>query len=135
MKLLVAFIAVLMTLLACDALWLGLAYKPLYMPAMGHLLSPQVNIAAAAAFYALYAFGLSWLIVLPAKTHGDTLDLSLRAGLFGVVAYATYDLTALSVLRDWPLALSLIDMAWGGLITVAAANVACFALKLIRTNH
>lgn len=135
MKLLVAFIAVLLTLLACDAVWLGLAYKPLYLPAMGHLLSPQVNIGAAAAFYALYAFGLSWLIVLPAKTYAGTLDLSLRAALFGVVAYATYDLTALSVLRDWPLALSLIDMVWGGVITVAAANVACLALKLIRTNR
>jgi len=135
MKLLVAFVAVLLTLLACDAVWLGLAYKPLYLPAMGHLLSPQVNIGAAAAFYALYAFGLSWLIVLPAKTYGGMIDLSLRAALFGVVAYATYDLTALSVLRDWPLALSLIDMVWGGVITVAAANVACLALKLIRTNR
>lgn len=135
MKLLIAFIAVVLTLLACDALWLGLAYKPLYLPAMGHLLSPQVNIGAAAAFYILYALGLSWLIVLPAMKSGGGAGLSLRAGFFGLVAYGTYDLTALSVLRDWPLALSLIDMAWGGIISLAAANVAHIALKQIRTNR
>ncbi len=135
MKLFIAFIAVLLTLLACDALWLGLAYKPLYLPAMGNLLSSQVNIGAAAAFYVLYASGLSWLIVLPAMKSGGGAELSLRAGLFGVVAYGTYDLTALSVLRDWPLALSLIDMVWGGIISLAAANVAHVALTLIRTNR
>ncbi len=135
MKLLIAFATVLLTLLACDALWLGLAYKPLYLPAMGHILSPQVNIGAATAFYVLYALGLSWLIILPAMKSNGIAELSLRAGLFGVVAYGTYDLTALSVLRDWPLALSLIDMVWGGIITLAAANVARVALTLIRTNR
>lgn len=135
MKLLVAFIAVVLTLLACDALWLGLAYEPLYLPAMGHLLSPQVNIGAAAAFYVLYALGLSWLIILPAMKSSGIAELSLRAGFFGVVTYGTYDLTALSVLRDWPLALSLIDMVWGGIITLAAANGARVALTLIRTNR
>ncbi len=135
MKLFIAFAASLLTLLACDALWLGTAYKPLYLPAMGSLLSPQVNFGAAAAFYGLYALGLSWLIVLPAIKTDRIADLSVRAGFFGVVAYGTYDLTALSVLRDWPLGLSLIDMAWGGVITLAAANVARIALKMIRTTR
>jgi uncharacterized membrane protein len=49
---------------------------------------------------------------------GTTL---LMGALFGFFAYATYDLTNLATLRDWPWRLSLIDIAWGTAVSAASA--------------
>lgn len=134
MRLALAFVFALLSLLACDFAWLGATLNGLYRPAMGSLMSDQVNFTAAAGFYGLYAFGLAWLIVLPAVASDasvNRLSLTLRAGLLGLVAFGTYDLTGLSVIRGWPLTLSLIDMAWGAVTTAIAANISALGLKLL----
>jgi len=78
---------------------------------------------AAAAFYVLYLAGLVVLVVLPATGASDAL---LRGALFGLVAYATYDLTNQATLRDWPWIVTLADLAWGTFVT-AVASVAAYA--------
>ena len=132
MKLIIAFIVLVLVMMAGDGLWFGLTYNALYVPAMGDLLATKVNFGAALGFYVLYALGLAWLIVLPALTSGGKTGLVLRAAVFGLVAYATYDLTGLAVLRNWPLVLSLIDMAWGAVISLVAALAARLVLKKLK---
>ena len=115
---LAAYAATAAVMLAIDALWLGVIARPLYQQGIGHLMAEQPNWAAAAVFYALYPVGLVVFAVMPEGTPGRA---ALLAALFGLLAYATYDLTNLATLKGWPLGLSLLDMAWGSGVSAVAA--------------
>lgn len=112
-----------------DFLWLGVVARSWYQQGMAHLLAPQPRVAAAAAFYLLYPLGLVIFAVLPAA--GDVPRALVLGALFGLFAYGTYDLTNLAVLRDWPLGLSLLDIAWGASVSAAGAAAGAYALKLL----
>ena len=120
-KYLAAYAGTAAVMVALDMLWLGVIAKPLYQQGIGHLMADQPRIAVAVLFYLLYAAGVVIFAVSP-QTGGTTWPVTLvMAALFGFFAYATYDLTNLATLRDWPLRLVLIDMAWGTLVSTAAA--------------
>jgi uncharacterized membrane protein len=116
-----AYAATLLLMLVLDLLWIGVIAKPLYQQGIGHLMAEQPRLAAALAFYLLYPAGL----VLFAVAQGGPADgwrtAALYGGLFGFFAYATYDLTNLATLRDWPLSLTAIDMAWGTSVSAVCA--------------
>ena len=120
-KYLAAYAGTAAVMVALDMLWLGVIAKPLYQQGIGHLMADQPRIAVAVLFYLLYAAGVVIFAVSP-QTGGTAWPVTLvMAALFGFFAYATYDLTNLATLRDWPLRLVLIDMAWGTLVSTAAA--------------
>lgn len=116
-------------LLLADALWLSLAVGPLYRDALGDRMRPDVAMTPAALFYLLYVFGVVVFVVLPAFVSGKYATATMLGALFGLVAYATYDLTNLSTLKDWPLSLAVIDIAWGVAITTGASLCGLFVLK------
>lgn len=121
-KLFAAWGAALITMVVLDALWLGLIAKPLYQQGIGHLMADKPLILAAVVFYLVYATGIVTFTVWPQlATTGWTRSALLGAG-FGLVAYATYDLSNLATLRGWPLGLSLIDIAWGTTISATSAT-------------
>jgi uncharacterized membrane protein len=97
LKLLALFGLTLVTFLALDALWLGVIARKLYSRELGHLLAPNVRWGAAVIFYLLYVTGLLALVVLP-RAGSPLLHVALLGALFGLVAYATYDLTNLATL-------------------------------------
>lgn len=134
MRFLACAACVLLALIACDAVWLGLSFKPLYQPRMGDLLSATPRFGAAAAFYLLYAAALTRLVIWPvlARAAIDWTHLILNAGLFGLAAYGTYDLTALAVIRNWPLDLSLIDMGWGMVISATACCAGTLTIRRLK---
>ena len=111
--------AIVMVLL--DLLWLGVIAKPLYQQGIGHLMAERPNIAVAVLFYALYAAGIVIFAVTPQSGGSGWITTLVMAALFGFFAYATYDLTNLATLRDWPLKLSLIDIAWGTVVSAVSA--------------
>jgi len=118
---LIAYAGTAGVMLVLDALWLGLVATGWYRQGIGHLMADEPRLGVAALFYLLYAVGVVVFVVAPQgppRSWGTTLGL---AALFGLIAYATYDLTNLATLRDWPLGLSLLDMAWGAVVTTAAA--------------
>jgi len=120
-KYLAAYAGTAIVMVLLDLLWLGLIAKPLYQQGIGHLMADKPNITVAVLFYALYAAGIVIFAVAPhsgGASWGTTLAM---AALFGFFAYATYDLTNLATLRDWPLQLSLIDIAWGSVVSAASA--------------
>ncbi len=128
------FIIVLILLLVLDLVWLGSTIDSLYKPNMPGLVADKPNMIAGAAFYVLYAFGLTALIIHPSlfgPGKVSFLALAAKAALFGLVAFATYDLTGLSVLKNWSLKLSLIDMAWGTFAATTASLGTGFILKLL----
>ena len=115
-----AYAGTLLVMVALDMVWLGVIAKPFYQQGIGHLMAGRPNIAVAVLFYLVYAAGLV-IFVLAAGT--ETLGWSrtlLMGALFGFFAYATYDLTNLATLRDWPVALAALDITWGSFVSAAS---------------
>jgi len=104
----------LFVFLVMDAIWLGLIAQPFYQAQIGFLLAKKANWAAAGVFYLLYVAGLVFFVVEPAlRTRATPGRAALRGAFFGLVAYATYDLTNLATVDRWPIVVTAVDMAWG----------------------
>lgn len=119
---LIGYLGALACFVAIDAVWLGVLMGPHYRAQLGPLLLESPRWPAALAFYLLYGVGLVVFAVLPALQQGGWQRSTRLGALLGTVAYATYDLSNLATLRDWPLGLSLIDIAWGALLSALAAS-------------
>ena len=96
-----------------DAIWLGLIAPKFYRTHLSHLLSDKPNFKAAAIFYLLYILGLGYLAIWPAITDAKLGFAFLNGAVFGLVAYATYDLTNLATLKQWPIKVTIVDLIWG----------------------
>ncbi|MBL8483958.1 MAG: DUF2177 family protein [Rhodocyclaceae bacterium] len=118
--------------LPLDAVWLGVMSPRLYQPALSHLLAEKVDAVAALAFYLLYIAGVVVFAVQPAAPADGWRAAALRAALFGLVCYGTYDLTNQATLRDWPWHVTLIDLCWGAGATAAATLAARRMLRRAR---
>ena len=106
-----------------DMIWLGLIAKNFYQSQIGFLLGP-VNWTAAIIFYLLYIVGIVVFAIHPALIAGSFSKAVIYGALFGFLAYATYDLTNLATIKGWPLLVTVVDLAWGMVLTgsVAAAG-------------
>ncbi|NIM41457.1 MAG: DUF2177 family protein [Hydrogenophaga sp.] len=125
-RLAIAYFATMAVFLALDAVWLSLMASRLYQPAIGHLMAPDVDWLAAALFYPLYILGLLVFAVRPALVEGRAAPALRLGALFGLIAYATYDLTNQATLRDWSWAVTLADLAWGAFVSGSAAGAAAW---------
>lgn len=115
---LLAYAGALLALSACDALWLGWLMPAQYQAWIGHLMHPAPLWPPALAFYLLYPVGIAALAVQPSQRAAQATG---RGALLGLIAYGTYDLTNQATLQGWPIALTLVDMAWGTFISALAA--------------
>ncbi|MGB7474018.1 DUF2177 family protein [Trichococcus sp.] len=106
-----------------DIVWLGVLSKNIYSKYLGHLMAPNVNWVAAIIFYLLFIGGLVFFVIHPALLKGSLQYAILAGGFFGLIAYATYDLTNLATLKDWPITITLIDLAWGTFLNAATAGI------------
>lgn len=125
------YVVTLVATLAMDAIWLTLANKPVYRSAIGDLMLPQFNTAAAVVFYLLFPIGLMIFAIVPAMKGGSLGSALLYGALLGAFAYMTYDLTNYATLRGWTLQLTLIDIAWGTFLCAAASAVAYLVAPLL----
>jgi uncharacterized membrane protein len=133
-KHLVAWAVTFVVLLVIDMIWLGVVAKGMYQEAMGDLMSPNPRLAFAAVFYLIYPVGLLVFAIVPGLAAQGVMRAALMGGLFGLFCYATYDLTNLAVIRNWPLALSFIDIAWGTLVSGVAAAAGAATLRWFATR-
>jgi uncharacterized membrane protein len=124
---LIAYIATLIAMAGLDFGWLSLTSGPIYRNALGAVMSEQPNWAAAVTFYLLYGVGVVLFAVRPALSSGDWRTALLWGALFGLFAYGTYDLTNLATLKVWSLKVSLIDIAWGAVLTGLSSALAAWA--------
>lgn len=117
------YLAALVVFLGLDSIWLVVVAQSFYQEQVGFLLAKEPNLAAATLFYGLFVFGLLYFVVLPAlKVKKIELKKVVGAGgLFGLITYATYDLTNLATVAGWPVEVTVIDLMWG---TFLAATVA-----------
>jgi uncharacterized membrane protein len=113
MKFLTHYLITFIVFFAIDIVWLTLIARKLYARYLGYIMATNVNWIAAVLFYLLFIVGLLVFVIEPALVKPDLAQLIFRAALFGLITYATYDLTNLATLKDWPLNITIIDLLWG----------------------
>jgi uncharacterized membrane protein len=111
-----------LSFLVIDLVWLGFIANDLYRKYLGFIMRPSPNWTAAIIFYLLYLAGLVFFVINPAVMKGSW-KFALFAGMFfGLITYATYDLTNLATLKNWPFLITVIDLVWGttlgGLVSI-----------------
>jgi uncharacterized membrane protein len=110
------YLVLLAAFLAVDALWLGVIASGFYREHLGFLLAEQPNWTAAGIFYLLFVLGIQVFVVVPGLAAGSLPRTLGRAALFGLITYATYDLTNHATVAGWPLRVTLVDLAWGAVL-------------------
>ena len=117
-----------------DMIWLGLVAKGFYRRNLGPLMTPKVNWISASLFYLLFIVGLLVFVVRPALVSEAPLHALFYGALFGLISYATYDLTNLATLKDWPLLVTVADLIWGtflgGVVSFISALLGRTLLRL-----
>jgi uncharacterized membrane protein len=112
-----------------DLFWLVKVAPKLYRKHIGHLMADKINRVGALLFYVVFIVGLVLFVVYP---HRDHVWLGiLYGGAFGLVTYATYDLTNLATLKAWPVTITVIDLVWGTFVTAATSGLVIFILGLL----
>ncbi len=127
---LVALFSTYSLILILDIPWLSIMNKVFYSKNLSHLLSSSPKLLPAAGFYIIYGLALTILIILPALTGSySSSKVFLLAALFGLAAYATYDLTNQATLKNWPLLVTLVDLTWGTLLTAFVGLISFLITK------
>lgn len=117
------FLVTALVFLLIDIVWLAFISPKLYKANIGHLMSDKVNFIAAGVFYLLYVGALLYFVIDPAIAGASVWQGIWRGAFLGLVMYATYDLTNLATLKDWPLKITIIDLIWGTFITSATSGI------------
>ena len=108
---------------AIDMVWLGLVAKDFYRGQIGSLMKSDINWTAAIIFYLLFIVGLVVFVITPAVEKGSWAYALVFGAFFGLITYATYDLTNLATLKDWPILVTLVDLAWGAVLAASVSVV------------
>lgn len=123
LKLLPAYLVTMTVMFVLDIIWLSIVAKPVYQQGIGHLMAAQPNLLFAALFYLIFVFGLVWYGLVPNRNQKGVKKTFIAAATFGFFVYASYDLTNLALLKDWPLGMSLMDITWGTLLSGVSASI------------
>lgn len=121
--------ATFLVFIAIDFLWLGVIARSFYQNQLGSMLRPDIEWVSAVLFYVLYSVAIVFFAVNPSMNQSSLIKPLLIGAFFGIVAYATYDLTNFATLKDWPLAVVLADIAWGAVLTGLVAMISYWMAK------
>ena len=120
---LLKFLITFMVFIVIDLVWLGFIAKNLYKKYLGHLMKKNVNWVAAIIFYGIFIGGLIFFVIDPALEKNSMTYAFMAGGGLGFLCYATYDLTNLATLHQWPINVTVIDLIWGTVLSGTTAGV------------
>jgi uncharacterized membrane protein len=81
----------------------------------------QIRPAPAILFYLLYVAGI---LIFVSGSAAATWRSTLPYGaLFGLFCYATFELTALSLLKHWTWPVVMVDVSWGTFVTALSSTL------------
>jgi uncharacterized membrane protein len=130
-KIILCYLLTTVAFFAVDMTWLGLIAKDLYQKYLGGLLSDHVHWGAAIIFYLLFIAGIFIFVIFPSIEKNSFLNAVLYGAIFGFIAYSTYDLTNYATMKEWPLTIVFIDLAWGSFLTSTVSAVGYYIVKMI----
>ena len=119
---LVAVLIASLVFLIIDVIWLSFATKSFYRPLLGNLILDKPVFWAAGLFYLLYMFGMAVIVIQPCIEPNSLFKALYTGFVFGLVAYGTYNLTNMAVIKDWSPTVVFVDMFWGGFLTAASST-------------
>ena len=120
------FLIALPVFFVIDMVWLVLVAKKFYQEQIGFLMKPEINWFAAIIFYLLFIAGLVIFVISPAVEKHSWVHAILFGALFGLITYATYDLTNLATMKDWPLLVTVVDLIWGTVLAASISGITYF---------
>jgi uncharacterized membrane protein len=120
------FLIALPVFFVIDMVWLVLVAKKFYQEQIGFLMKPDINWFAAIIFYLLFIAGLVVFVISPAVEKHSWVHALIYGALFGLITYATYDLTNLATLKDWPILVTVVDLIWGTVLAASIAGITYF---------
>jgi uncharacterized membrane protein len=126
------FIIAMAIFLAVDATWLATAGRSIYFVELAGMLKDQPNFPVALVFYIIFVIGLVGFVINPAMAAGDVLYAMKMGAFFGLVSYATYDLTNLASLKGFTTRIALIDLAWGTFLSATVSSLTVLVLRYFR---
>ena len=109
--------------LVIDIVWLTVISPKLYKAQIGHLMAEKASLPAAGVFYLIFIAALLFFVINPAIDKGSVWQAVWTGAFLGLAMYATYDLTNLATLKDWPITITMIDLVWGTSITAATSGI------------
>ncbi len=106
--------------LTVDLIWIVYIAGPFYRSKLNNIIMDDFRIVPALIFYALFVLGMVVLVIYPSMNQTAGILLG-RAALFGLICYATYDLTNYATIENWSLSVLYLDIAWGASISSAVS--------------
>ncbi|MCF7820428.1 MAG: DUF2177 family protein [Candidatus Pacebacteria bacterium] len=131
LQLLSVYLFTLATFFIIDMIWLGAVASKFYQKNLKEVIDLDFKIGPAVLFYVIFVLGLFIFVIEPAYRISDFSNAGIYGGLFGLIAYATYDLTNLSTIKKWPLKLVVIDIIWGAILGALTSLIGYFFFNLI----
>jgi uncharacterized membrane protein len=128
MQFLKVYLVTVVIFFAIDLVWLGVIAKDLYQKHLGYLMRQPVNWVAAIIFYLIFVVGMVFFVIQPALAKGSLSYAVLAGALFGLITYATYDLTNLATVKDWPLFITAVDLLWGTTLSALTSSASYFVI-------
>ena len=126
------YFCMLVAFFAIDMVWLGLVARGFYQKHLGYLLRATPNWSAAIVFYLLFVLGLLVFVVVPSLQAGSTKKVLMLGALFGLITYATYDLTNMATVKDWPWIVTVVDLLWGGILATSVGYLGFLSGKWLQ---
>ena len=130
-KIIISYLLTVIVFFAIDMVWLGLIAKDLYHKYLGSFLSDKVNWTAAIIFYLLFIVGIFIFVIYPSVEKKSLINAVILGALFGFFTYATYDLTNYATLKNFPLNIVIIDLAWGSFLTSLVSIAGYYIVRMI----
>lgn len=131
MKYIILYVLTFFSFLAVDMVWLLVIAKDFYAKQIGHLMAEKALLLPALIFYLLFVVGVLIFAVVPGYNAQSLSKTLMLSALFGLMTYATYDLTNLATLKDWPLKVTLIDIIWGMSISTVTGLAGYYIAKFV----
>lgn len=131
MQAVTAYLAALVVFGAVDAVWLAVMSNMLYRPTLRDILLTDLRLIPALAFYLSFPAGIVWFAALPGLRAGAIGPAAIHGLFLGALCYATYDLTNYATLRNWTLQLTVVDILYGAVATMASASIATYAARTL----
>ena len=125
------FLVSFITFLFLDAIWLGLIARGFYSKHLSLYLTDNVIWPSAFIFYIIFNIGLLIFVILPSIEKNSYSTLLIYSILYGLVTFATYDLTNHAPIKDWPLIVSIVDMSYGMFVALVSSSAAFYANKYL----